>query len=452
MPTRRRSGSRSEAPLAFPPERVLVGRAWLSGRLQPVEVGLDETGRIVRIGRNVPGGERRDFGDMILMPSGIDLHAHLREPGPEESADNYLSGTEQAAVGGIGLVGDMPNSVPPTDRFERLEAKASRARGRLAVDLFLYALARTPDQVKGTSSAAAAYKLYESPTTGVDAPPSPETLPALLAAVADTGLPLAVHAEDPTRFRPSPAASDLEAWDAARPAEAELSAIERLLPAPLPLRLHIAHVTTRKAAERAREAGHSSEATPHHLLLSRRRVADTRLKVNPPLRSERERTELFEAFRLGLVPILASDHAPHLAAEKDVPFDRAPSGMPGLETMLPLFLNQVRLGTIDFPTLLRAACDRPARWMGVPLGRIAVGHRANLLAVDFRERVTLSGRRLHAPCGWTAFEGWEAIFPRHHLRDGLEIATGTEFVGKREGTLLRPEYARGRPPVASPSR
>jgi dihydroorotase len=98
---------------------------------------------------------------------------------------------------------------------------------------------------------------------------------------------------------------------------------------------------------------------------------------------------------------------------------------------------------MELGTLLAAACDRPARWLGVPLGRIAVGHRADLLVVDFRKRTELRGRDLHAAVGWTPFEGRSAVFPQHHLRAGVPIVDDGEYVGTSSGRVVRPEYAPG---------
>ena len=124
-------------------------------------------------------------------------------------------------------------------------------------------------------------------------------------------------------------------------------------------------------------------------------------------------------------------------------FDRAPSGVPGVETMLPLLLARVRSGELDLATLVSTACDRPARWFGQSHGRIAVGHRANLIVVDFKLRTKVEGKRLHSPCGWTPFEGSEGIRPREHYRDGERIVEDGEFIGRPTGKVVRPEYALG---------
>ncbi|MCI4360198.1 MAG: amidohydrolase family protein [Thermoplasmata archaeon] len=386
----------------------------------------------------------------MLVPAATDLHVHFREPGLGERVESLADGTLQAALGGVALVGEMPNTEPPVDSVEHLRGKMALARGRLAVDLVMYALARPGGPIDELSEEAGAFKLYLSPTTGVAEAPNPDEVRATLEAVARTGLPLTVHAEDPRLFRESPPATTTEEWSSARPLEAERQAAELLLPAPPALRLHVAHVTDPAISEEVAAEGHSFEATPHHLLLSTASGAGPQWKVNPPLRSEAVRAVLWQAFSEGRVPIVASDHAPHSTSAKELPFARAPSGVPGVETMLPLLLEQARRGNVGLATLLAAACDRPARWFGAPIGRIAVGHRADLLVVDFRRRRTLRGHELHSGAEWTPFEGSPAVFPQHHLRAGVPIVEDGEFVGGRVGRVVRPEFAPG--PRASPRR
>ncbi len=420
---------------------VLAGRAYVAGRLQPVEIGIDDEGWIRRVARHVGADRRRDVGEAVILPSATDLHVHFREPGSGDAAENFASGTLQAAYGGVGTVADMPNTEPPITDPDRLRDKAARVPGRAHVDVLLYAALAPGVRVRSLARHAGAFKLYLSPTTG-----QPEATPfaatrGLLAAAAETGLFVSVHAEDPAHFRDAPAAT-VEGWNASRPALAERRAVAEVLSAAPPsLRLHIAHVTQAEIVDDLRRTGHSFETTPHHLLLSHRHGPDARFKVNPPLRREAERRELLAAFDRGQVPCLASDHAPHSAEAKGRPFANAPSGMPGVETLLPLMLGRVREGALPFPTLVAAACERPARWAGLPQGRLAPGHRANLLVVDFRRTVTVHARALHAPCGWTAFEGFSAVFPREHYRDGQPLLVDGEYVGRPSGRVVRPEYA-----------
>jgi len=429
---------------------ILAGRALVRGRLQHAEIAIDDAGRIRSVAKILRGGPRHDVGEAVILPAATDLHVHFREPGGPAEAETISSGTIGAALGGVSLVGEMPNTRPPVTDVETWQEKMHLAEGRAAVDLLLYASPVVPRALASLSRRAGGFKVYLSPTTGIeDAPPASE-LPALWERLAELRLPVSVHAEDPSRFVPALRPMSPAEWNGARPVAAELAAISGLAQAPKALRIHAAHVTTVAGARNLRAAGLSFEATPHHLLLSERSGADAHFKLNPPLRSEPERRELWESFRRGEVPIVASDHAPHPRDAKELPFDRAPSGVPGVETLLPLLLAKVRSGDLDLAVLLAAACDRPARWLGQPLGRLVPGHRANLLVVDFTKRSKVEGRRLRSPCGWTPFEGWEAVRPREHYRDGERIVDDGEYVGRPAGRVVRPDYAPGEP-GASPA-
>jgi dihydroorotase len=439
-PVRARSRS---PPRPSEPELVLAGRSWLAGRLQPVEIGVDGDGRISTVARSVPGGRRHDVGDRVILPAATDVHVHLREPGPPGGPETIATGTVGAALGGVGLVGEMPNTEPPTTSVERIEEKEALVRARAAVDVLLYAAPLSPRAVRPLARRAGGFKLFLSPTTGIERVPTGPEIDALLREVAEVDLPLVVHAEDPRGFRPSTPSSGPRGWDLARPSSAERAAVERALDAPARIRLHVAHVTTVGIGRAVVRRGLSFEATAHHLLLSMSSGSDARWKVNPPLRPEAERAALWGAYTRGDVPIIASDHAPHSAASKAEPFDAAPSGVPGVQTTVPLMLARVARGDLALPVLLRTACDRPARLLGQPVGRVSVGHRANLIVVDFRAKSRLRGDRLASPCGWTPFEGAEVVLPVEHLRDGQRIVDGGEYVGTASGRPVRPEYAPG---------
>lgn len=436
MPVRR---ERSRAPVAPAPvpEEVYSGRILRDGRLTTVDVGIAGE-RIVAVKAHLTGGKRHDLGEQVLLPSALDLHVHFRDPGPPGAEESFDTGTLQAVYGGVGAVVDMPNTAPPVDSLDHLEEKEGRARGRAHCDVLLYAalLSRTPVEALGRR--AAGFKLYLSPTTGELPIPSWEEVPALLDRVAATRLPLHVHAEDPGAFGDLASAGDARAWDAARPALSEAKALSRLLPGPPSLKLHLAHLTTRKAIELARAHGVSAEVTPHHLLLASPASTDGRWKVNPPLRKEEERAALFGEFAQGRVPMLASDHAPHPLTDKERPFPLAPAGIPGVETSFPLLLARVRNQELPLTTVLQAISERPARFLGLPRGAIAPGQEASFVAVDFRAVRRIRAAELHAPCGWTPFEGFPGIFPVLHLLRGETLLSGGEHVGSPGGRILRP--------------
>ena len=386
------------------------------------------------------------MGDAVILPAATDLHVHFREPGGPAEAETIATGTVGAALGGVALVGEMPNTRPPVTDLDSWREKVALVEGRAAVDVLLYAAPAEPRALSALARHAGGFKVYMAPTTGIDAPPALTEIPALWEQLTELRLPVSVHAEDPAGFDPREHPATPVGWNAARPVAAEARALEVMTTrTPPALRLHAAHVTTADGARRLRRAHLSFEATPHHLLLSDRSGADARFKVNPPLRSEAERAALWEAFRNGEVPMVASDHAPHPADAKQLPFERAPSGVPGVETLLPLLLARVRSGELELGRLILAACERPARWLGQPHGRLAPGHRAHLIVVDFRDRTKVVGAKLASPCGWSPFEGWEVVRPREHYRDGERIVEAGEFVGRSSGKVVRPEYALGEP-------
>jgi len=405
-------------------------------------VGIGANGLISAVGRNVVGARRHDVGDAVILPAATDLHVHFRDPGPEPDVESIATGTIAAALGGIGLVGEMPNTDPPVIDLDRLDEKEARVRGRAAVDVLLFALPTEVRSVRALARRAGGFKLFLSPTTGVGDGPSDEQLAQLLTEIARHDLPLSAHAEDPRRFVTEPPAQDPPGWDRTRPVAAEAAAVRELLGGPARLRLHVAHATSPGVIAAVRDRGVSCEVTPHHLLLSSASGRDARFKVNPPLRDEATRAALWSEFAAGRVPVLASDHAPHSLEGKSRRFDLAPSGVPGVQTGLPLLLARVAVGELALDVLIRAACDRPARLLGQPLGRLSPGHRADLLVVDFRRRERLRAERLRSPCGWSPFEGFEAVFPLEHWREGERIVDGGEYVGRPSGRVVRPEYAR----------
>lgn len=407
--------------------RIIRGRVFYRGRIEPLDVGVDEQGKIAAIRKVLEGDDVEDHGDLLILPGGVDLHVHLRDPGLTEKED-FASGTRSAAIGGVTTVVDMPNTKPPVTSLDALRSKAARVRGRAAVDYGLYAAPQTEDAVPELAEATA-FKVYMAESTGglqIDE----EALGAVLEAAAPTKKLVVAHAEDARRFAPGSAAN-LAGHARARPKEAEVDAIRTLAKRRGEAALHIAHVTCVEALDAVPE-GVTTECTPHHLLLDVSKPLKAFGKVNPPLRSPEDREALWDAFARGRIDILATDHAPHTREEKEEPFAEAPSGLPGVATSLPLLLRKVRSEDLSLERFVEATASRPAEILGLAKGRIEVGRDADLLVIDARHVVKVTPRRVRYKCGWTPFEGMEAVFPRTvYLRgeriveDGEPIAEGT---------------------------
>lgn len=414
---------------------VLRGRAFYRGRLESLSIGIQD-GRIAAVRKLLRGDEEVDYGEALILPGGVDLHVHMRDPGHTQKED-FASGTRSAALGGVTTVMDMPNTKPPVTTRHELEAKAASIRGRAHVDYGLYAAPLAGRSVNRLLEADA-FKVYLAESTGglqVDA----DEVPDIVEAAGDAGRLLVVHAEDATRFEPAKDAS-LEGHHLARPKEAEASAARSLPRGRRAGPLHIAHVTCVEALE-ATPPGVTTEVTPHHLLLDFRRGIGARGKVNPPLRSPEDREALWKAFKEGRIDIVASDHAPHTLEEKEEPFGEAPAGVPGVGTSIPLLLRRVKAGDLDLARFVAAMATRPAAILGLEKGLLEVGREADLVIVDPREVSEVRAKRLGTKCGWTPFEGMEACFPKAVYLRGAEVAAdgepAAEGVGRRITTSKR---------------
>jgi len=411
--------------------RVIKGRVFFRGRLESLSLGIDEDGRVAAVKKVLRGDEEIDHGDSLILPGCVDLHVHMRDPGLTRKED-FSSGTRAAALGGVTTIAEMPNTEPPVTSRRTYVEKVAALQGRSVIDYALYAAPRSPDAVASLGEAIA-FKAYMAASTGSLQVGTKELEGILHGAAASKKL-VAVHAEDPSRFRAGKVRG-LEDHDRARPKDAEVSAVSWLASVRGDSRIHVAHVTCVEALD-AVPAGITSEATPHHLFLDSSRPLAGLGKVNPPLRSASDRAALWDAFRAGRIDIVASDHAPHTLEEKEAPFDEVPAGVPGVATSFPLLMRRTRAGEIELPRLITAMATRPAEILEVAKGTIDIGRDADLLVVDPRNSEAIRAKRLRYKCGWTPFEGMEACFPLAVYLRGETIVEDGEPVAEGHGRLL----------------
>ncbi|HEX2066288.1 MAG TPA: amidohydrolase family protein, partial [Candidatus Thermoplasmatota archaeon] len=224
--------------------------------------------------------------------------------------------------------------------------------------------------------------------------------------------------------------------DLTRPPLAEVEAIYDAMKALAGLKkappVHIAHIASPDAVQAATAAGFSMGVCPHHLLLdTASTLSHAYGKMNPPLRSPEARKALWRLFAEGKLPILESDHAPHTQAEKEDTFHAAPSGVPGVETMLPLMLAQAKAGKVDLGTVVEAVTAAPARLLGLAdRGALEPGLRADFAVFDLKAAGKVAAGALHSKCGWTPFEGHGAVFPSHTYLAGQAVVEDGELVAQ----------------------
>ena len=388
------------------------------GRGRDVLVNPD-TGRIDAVGRSLdapPDAVEVDATGKRLLPGMLDVHVHFREPGFPHK-ETWATGSRSAAAGGVTTVVDQPNTDPPTVTGEAFDEKLALAR-RSLVDIGING-GVTPDWDPEPLLSRPLFALGEvfladsTGDMGIGADLFEDA--ARRAAAAD--VPVTVHAEDATRFDASARErDDADAWSAYRTAEAERVAVERAVDVGTNAgaRIHVAHTSTPEGVDAAAAGGATCEVTPHHLFLSREDLDDlgTLGRMNPPLRSEARREAVFERLVDGTVDVVATDHAPHTRAEKDASIWDAPSGVPGVETALPLLLEEARRGTVSYERVRDVTAANPAAIFGLSQkGRVEAGRDADLVLVDPDASREIRGAALHSKCGWTPFEGKRGVFP-----------------------------------------
>jgi dihydroorotase len=410
---------------------VVEGKCFVSGRFEQCCIGIEE-GKIVKIAKVLEGDTVRRFGNKAILPGAIDAHVHFREPGMTAKED-FGTGSLAAIDGGVTCVFDMPNTIPGTVTASGLKEKRKLASSKSLVDFGLFAGVRRGIDVNALAKEAVGFKLYMASTTGELLVPSLDMVKSEIAAIAKTNKVLAVHAED-ERLRTKEAERDLDDHLRNRNNDCELSAIKKVKEAAKQCRLHICHVSAKESIPEIEAVqGLTSEVTPHHLLLDKDTKVGSHAKVNPPLRKRDDRHALFKALQSGAFDIIASDHAPHTIEEKQEEFQYAPSGMPGVETMVPLMLHLTEENHLDIASVVRRLCTKPGEIFGIPKGKIAEGYDADLMVVDFSSCIMIRADRLHSKCGWTAFEGMPAIFPKAVFVRGELMMENGEQVGERIG-------------------
>jgi len=402
---------------------VVNGRVLHTAADEPDDVELRiEDGAVARVAETVrdEGVDRTlDADGSLVLPGAVDAHVHFREPGATHKED-WRSGSRSAAAGGVTTVVDQPNTDPPTVDGAAFDEKRELAANSVVDHGINAGVTRdwTPDELFGRPVAAFGEVFMADSTgeMGVDA----SFFESAVRRVGSRGELVTVHAEDSDEFLDVDLdTEDADAWSRHRPPEAEVAAVKRAVGvADEPV--HFAHISHPRSVDTIEGTPHTCEVTPHHILLSRDDLdgLGTHGKMNPPLRSESARRRLFDRVADGDVDVVATDHAPHTADEKDSRIDDAPSGVPGVETVYPLLLALALDGELTLSRVAELVSEAPARILGFDdKGAVREGSDADLVLVD--ETVEeVRADRLHTRCGWTPFEGFDAVFPRTVVRRG----------------------------------
>jgi dihydroorotase len=406
------------------------------------DIGVRD-GRIAAIGTldASAGGEVVDCTGLHILPGVIDTQVHFREPGAEHKED-LESGSRSAVMGGVTAVFEMPNTNPLTVTAEALADKVRRAASRMHCD-FAFFVGGTHQNAPHVAElerlpGAAGIKIFMGSSTGDLLVADDEGLRAILR---NTRRRVSIHAEDEPRLRERAnlrVENDPSSHPTWRDEVAALRATERLthIAREEGARVHLLHVSTAEEIDFIRHHKEyvSVEVTPQHLTLDAADYArlGTRLQMNPPVRAARHRDRLWTAVADGVADILGSDHAPHTLAEKAKPYPASPSGMPGVQTLVPIMLDHVAAGRLSIERFVDMTSAGPARLFQIAgKGRIAVGYDADLTVVDLKRRQTITDAWIGSRAAWTPFAG----------RSVTGWPVGTVVRGRRvmwEGDIVTP--------------
>jgi dihydroorotase len=407
-------------------------------------------GRIIAIG-DVSGlfaNETLDCRHLHILPGVIDSQVHFREPGNEHKED-LQSGSRAAVQGGVTAVFEMPNTKPTTTTAATLADKVARAKNRMFCDFAFY-VGGTRDNIDDIPmleklEGSAGIKVFAGSSTGDLLVEDDAGLNAIIAKISRRA---AFHSEDEMRLRdrlshqvPGDAASH-PIW---RDEEAARLCTERLLRLARHngKRIHVLHIST--ADELPLLAANRDlatvEVTPHHLTLSADDYANlgTKLQMNPPVRDKRHREALWQAIASGLVDVLGSDHAPHTLDEKAKPYPHSPSGMTGVQTLVPIMLNHVNEGRLTLERLVDLTSHGPQRIFGLAgKGRIAEGYDGDFTIVDLNRVEIISSTWIESRSQWTPYEGVKVKgWPVGTIIRGRKVMWQGEIVSPAVGQPVR---------------
>jgi dihydroorotase len=411
-------------------------------------------GKIAEIGdlSGASARERIDCAGLHILPGVIDTQVHFREPGATHKED-LETGTRGAVLGGVTAVFEMPNTRPLTTGAAELADKVARAKGRAHCD-FAFWVGGTHDNIKDIPDlerlpGAAGIKVFMGSSTGSLLVADDEGIAGILS---QTRRRAAFHSEDEYRLeerKPLRVPGDPTSHPVWRDEIVALRSTERLLRIAREKRalVHVLHISTAEEIEllAAHKDIASVEVTPHHLTLDSEAYVrlGTLAQMNPPVRDARHREGLWRGVAQGIVDVLGSDHAPHTLEEKAKPYPESPSGMTGVQTLVPLLLDHVNAGRLTLQRFVDLTSAGPARLFGLAgKGRVAVGYDADLTIVDLSRRETIRNDWIASRCGWTPYDGVEVTgWPVGTFVRGARVMWEGEVTAPGTGEAVRFQQA-----------
>ncbi|MEL4070950.1 dihydroorotase [Ochrobactrum sp. GPK 3] len=409
------------------------------------DIGI-RNGRIAAIGSlgQASAGEVIDCTGLHILPGVVDSQVHFREPGLEHKED-LETGSRAAVLGGVTSVFEMPNTKPLTTTVETLEDKIRRGRHRMHCD-FAFWVGGTRDNAKDVGElerlpGAAGIKVFMGSSTGDLLVEDDDGVRSILK---NTRRRAAFHSEDEFRLKQREGLrvqGDPSSHPVWRDEVAALQCTERLvrIAHETGARIHVLHISTAEEIDflQAHKNVATCEATPHHLTLSADdyKTLGNLIQMNPPVRDKRHRDGVWKGIDQGIVDVLGSDHAPHTLEEKQKAYPASPSGMTGVQTLVPIMLDHVNAGKLSLERFVDLSSHGPNRIFGMSRkGRIAVGYDADLTIVDMKRRETITHEQAGSKAGWTPYHGKTVTgWPVGTIVRGIKVMWNAEIVNPHQG-------------------
>lgn len=415
---------------------------------QPADIAIRD-GRIEKIRDSIhePALKTVNAQGLHVLPGVIDSQVHFREPGLTHKED-LETGTRAAILGGVTSIFEMPNTNPSTTTSEAFAEKLQRAAGRAHAN-YAFFIGGSHDNVDRLAQLellphCAGIKVFMGSSTGNLLVEDDETLERILRQGHRR---MIFHSEDEMRLRErkhiATEMADVHYHPVWRDVETALNSTKRLLflARKAGRRVHVLHISTGEEMDLLRDQKDiaSVEVLPQHLTLYAPDCYDklgNYAQQNPPIREKRHLERLWKAVLDGTVDVLGSDHAPHTREEKERPYPTSPSGVPGVQTLVPIMLNHVHEGRLSLRRFVEMVTENPCRVFGIKnKGRLRQGYDADLTLVDLKKTKTIDNSWIASRCGWTPFHGMSVTgWVTHTVVSGQLVMENDQILMPAQGT------------------
>ena len=428
------------------------GACYIDNNLKDVDIGI-QSGKIVKIGKlDEEANHLIDATGLTVLPGCIDTQTHFREPGSTDTED-LSSGSRAAIAGGITSVFEMPNTNPATTNREEFKKKINLANNRMYCNHAFY-FGATPDNQSELANlkdleGCCGVKLFAGSSTGTLLVHKEEDIEKVFESTSKI---VAVHSEDEDilnlrkKLRENGNVHSHPIW---RNEECAISSTRKIVKIAnrLGKKAHILHITTKEEVDflSQNKGNITFEITPQHLTLYAPDCYDklgNYAQMNPPLRDKSHYDRLWYAVRNNYNDTIGSDHAPHLRENKDKEYPNTPSGMPGVQTLLPVMLNHVNEGKLSLVQLMNLVCENPAKIFGImDKGYIKKDYDADFTIVDMNKIIEIKNEKIESKCGWSPFDGYKFKgTPVYTIINGEIKMKEGKILGEPSGKPLRFEH------------